>query len=107
LAARYSSIRRSRRGKARVWPSISRLADRSWSPEQRAMISETKRLVSRFEETRDLRAMGGYVAGGDAELDRAVAMVPVLYRILGQRPENPSSQDAFREIAEALSCSST
>lgn len=89
-----------------ILSSISRLADRSWSPEQRAMISETKRLVSRFEETRDLRAMGGYVAGGDAELDRAVAMVPVLYRILGQRPENPSSQDAFREITEALSCNS-
>lgn len=41
-------------------------------------------LVARFEETRDLRIMGGYKPGADAELDRAAVLVPKIYQALEQ-----------------------
>lgn len=83
--------------------SLSRLAQRVWSGDQARVVQELKRLVARFEDTRDLRAMGGYVQGADAELDRAVELVPKLYRVLGQSGAEPPSPDAFRDIAAGLS----
>jgi len=83
--------------------SLSRLAQRVWTAEQARAVRELKMLVARFEDTRDLRAMGGYAAGADPELDRAVDVVPKLYRILSQSNAEPDSLDAFREVAEGLS----
>ena len=85
-----------------VLKSISRLAQRAWSPEQRNAVSEMKKMVERFEESRDLRAIGGYQQGADPELDRAVTLVPKLYRSLSQSLESPPARDPFRDIAEAL-----
>ena len=59
-------------------------------------------LVSRFEDTRDLRLMGGYQPGQDPELDSAVVAVPKLYGALNQLPHAASSEDGFRDLAEAL-----
>ncbi len=39
-------------------------------------------LVARYEDTRDLRLMGGYRPGRDAELDQAVALVPRIYEAM-------------------------
>lgn len=83
--------------------SLSRLAPRVWTADQSTAIRELKRLVARFEDTRDLRALGGYVPGADPELDRAVEMVPKLYRVLGQQFSDAPSADPFRDIAAALS----
>lgn len=82
--------------------SLSRLAHRVWTPDQERAVNELRGLVSRFEESRDLRAMGGHVPGSDPELDRAVETVPQLYRVLAQRLGAPPSVDGFREIAEGL-----
>lgn len=83
--------------------SLSRLASRVWTADQAKAVTELKRLVARFEETRDLRAMGGYVQGGDMELDRAIEIVPRLYRALSQSIGDAMSSEAFREIAAAVS----
>lgn len=83
--------------------SLSRLANRVWSTEQAASVRDWRRLVSRFEDTRDLRAMGGYSPGADPELDRAVALVPRLYACLVQQPSDPLSSDPFQDITSALS----
>ena len=82
---------------------MSRLAARVWSPGQVKAVTEMKRLIARFEETRDLRAMGGYVAGADGELDQALEVVPKLYQVLSQSLGGPASENAFGEIAAALS----
>ncbi|MFT3988584.1 FliI/YscN family ATPase [Aestuariivirga sp.] len=82
--------------------SISRLADTALTVEQRSAVTELRKLVARYEETRDLRALGGYVVGSDEELDRAVALVPKLYRCLTQRADDPPARDAFSDIAQAL-----
>jgi flagellum-specific ATP synthase len=86
-----------------VLSSISRLAPRAWTADQAKAVGELKRLAARYEETRDLRAMGAYVPGNDNELDKAVELVPKLYRALTQGAAEPPSIDAFREIAAGLS----
>lgn len=83
--------------------SLSRLSQRVWTADQSTAVREMKKLVARFEDTRDLRAMGGYVPGGDPELDRAIEIVPKLYKILSQSATEPPAGDAFRDIAAALS----
>ena len=82
--------------------SISRLSHHVWTPDQRALVMRLRTLVSRFEDTRDLRIMGGYQPGQDSELDSAVVAVPKLYSALNQLPHAPSSEDGFRDLAEAL-----
>jgi flagellum-specific ATP synthase len=82
--------------------SISRLAHHAWRPEQRHLIHKLRALVSRYEDTRDLRMLGGYQKGADAELDQAVALVPRLYDALGQSPQQPPCADPFREVADKL-----
>jgi flagellum-specific ATP synthase len=85
-----------------ILASISRLSHHVWTPEQRALVMRLRTLVARFEDTRDLRLMGGYQPGQDLELDSAVAAVPKLYAALNQLPHAPSSEDGFRDLAEAL-----
>ena len=85
-----------------VLASISRLADLAWSAEQRTLVRTLKTLIARFEDTRDLRLMGGYHPGHDAELDRAVTMVPRIYEALRQSPADPPTLDVFAEFAQSL-----
>jgi flagellum-specific ATP synthase len=93
-AGRYPAIN--------VLASISRLSHQVWSPEERNLVNRLRSMISRFEETRDLRLMGGFQQGADAELDQAVALIPIIYDAMIQSPRTPASTDAFRELAEAL-----
>lgn len=86
-----------------VLTSVSRLAHHVWSAEQNSLITKLRALIARFEDTRDLRLLGGYQAGTDIELDHAVHMVPLLYEALRQSLDSPPCGPAFRELAEALS----
>ncbi len=83
--------------------SVSRLANAVWTAEQRKLIMKLRAMVAHFEDTRDLRLMGGYQRGADAELDRAVDLIPRLYDALKQSLFDPASTDAFQEVARALS----
>lgn len=94
-AGRYPAIN--------ILASISRLANHVWSADERTLALRLRAMISRFEETRDLRLMGGYQPGVDTELDQAVNLVPRIYDALTQAPNAPPSTDAFRELAEALS----
>jgi flagellum-specific ATP synthase len=82
--------------------SISRLAQHVWTPEQAKLVMQLKAMITRYEESRDLRALGGYQRGGDIDLDQAVDLIPKLYGALTQRPDDPASIDPFRELANAL-----
>ena len=82
--------------------SLSRLATTVWTPEQRTLVSKLREMIARFEDTRDLRAMGAYKPGSDADLDQAVALVPRIYDSLVQSPLTPPAEDAFRDLANAL-----
>ena len=82
--------------------SISRLARKAWKGDEEKLALRLKALIHRYEETSDLRLIGGYRAGTDPELDMAVKQTPVIYNILRQSPEDAPSQDAFAELAEAM-----
>ncbi|MCX8996098.1 flagellar protein export ATPase FliI [Rhizobiaceae bacterium BDR2-2] len=82
--------------------SISRLARKAWSPDQEKLVSRLKTLINRFEETRDLRLIGGYRPGADPDLDMAVKQVPVIYEILKQSPSDKPASDAYADLAGAL-----
>jgi flagellum-specific ATP synthase len=82
--------------------SISRLAPKVWSDDQRLLVTRLKSMISRFEDTRDIRLLGGYQPGADAELDAAVRQVPVIYEALGQSPRDKPSVDPFGDLARHL-----
>lgn len=82
--------------------SVSRLADRAWTDEQKALVRRLCAMISRFEDTRDIRLLGAYKAGADQELDRAVLQVPAIYDALGQSPGERPSSDPFTDLARAL-----
>jgi flagellum-specific ATP synthase len=85
-----------------ILTSISRLADQVWTPEQRKLVMKLRAMAAQYEETRDLRLVGGYRAGSDPELDKAVAIVPRLYEAMKQHPGDPPSEDPFQEVARVL-----
>jgi len=85
-----------------VLGSISRLADLVWTAEQRELVRKLRTMIARFEDTRDLRLMGGYHAGSDPEVDAAVNLVPRIYENLRQSPADQPSRDAFAELARLL-----
>ncbi|MDN2566606.1 flagellar protein export ATPase FliI [Aquibium sp. A9E412] len=82
--------------------SISRLADRAWSKEQRLLVSRLRAMMARFEDTRDIRLLGAYQPGADAELDQAVRQVPAIYEALRQSPGDAASADPFADLARHL-----
>ncbi len=85
-----------------VLTSISRLAQKAWTHEQSSLVARLRALIARYEDTRDLRLMGGYRQGADAELDQAVALVPKIYEAIAQSPRSSLSKDVFRELTEFL-----
>ena len=82
--------------------SISRLARKAWTQDQEKLVSRLKALIHRYEETRDLRLIGGYRAGTDPDLDMAIKQVPVIYEVLKQSPGEQPSVDAYADLATAL-----
>jgi len=82
--------------------SLSRLAPRAFRPDEIALSRKLRALVARYEDTRDLRLLGGHKPGADPELDRAVEVVPRIYEALVQTPQDPPSPDAFGELAALL-----
>jgi flagellum-specific ATP synthase len=85
-----------------VLTSISRLAQMAWTPEQSNLAGRLRALIARYEDTRDLRLMGGYRQGSDTELDQAVMLVPRIYEAITQSASSSPSKDAFRELTEFL-----
>ncbi len=82
--------------------SISRLAERAWSPDQKRLVLRLRAMLSRFEDTRDIRLLGAYQAGVDPDLDQAVRQVPLIYDALKQSPGDPPSSDPFADLAMKL-----
>ena len=85
-----------------ILSSVSRLANPSWTPEQRKLVGKLRSLIARYEETRDLRLMGGFTPGADPLLDQAVKSVPRIYEAMTQALSSPPCQDPFIELAAAL-----
>ena len=82
--------------------SISRLAGKAWSAEQKALVSRLRAMISRYEDTRDIRLLGAYQSGADPDLDVAVKQVPLIYEALNQSPGDKPATDPFGALARHL-----
>lgn len=66
--------------------SISRVMSDIVSLQQQTAARKFKKLVSLYNENRDLMLMGGYVSGQDPDLDLAVTLWPKLVEFIKQSP---------------------
>jgi flagellum-specific ATP synthase len=66
------------------------------------VVGNLRSLIARFEETRELRLMGGYTAGADPLLDRAIKSTPRIYEAMNQTMDAPRCDDPFIDLASAL-----
>lgn len=82
--------------------SISRLAPKAWTKEQQTLVTRLRSMIARFEDTRDIRLLGAYQPGADAELDLAIRQVPMIYDALTQSPQDKASPDPFGDLARHL-----
>lgn len=85
-----------------ILSSVSRLAHPLWTPEQRKLVVNLRALIARYEETRELRLMGGYSPGADVLLDKAIKSVPRIYEAMTQSPDAPRCEDPFIDLAASL-----
>lgn len=85
-----------------VLKSTSRLADRAWTQDQQELIHRIKGLISYYEDTKDLRLMGGFQTAGDEKLEKACRLVPKIYEALRQRADQVAPSDPFADLAQAL-----
>ena len=76
---------------------------KAWSDDQRALVTQAEGddLALRGS-TRDIRLLGAYQPGADAELDAAVRQVPLIYEAMTQTPRDRPSADAFADLARHL-----
>lgn len=82
--------------------SISRLASKIRTPAQARLASELTGCIQLYEDTRDLRMIGGYKPGADPDLDRAVVVVPQLYDALKQSGSDAAVSNIFATLAQQL-----
>ena len=85
-----------------VLASVSRLSNRVWSAEEATLILSLRGLISRYEDTRDLRLVGGYQQGADPELDKAVQLTPKIYAHLTQGIDDLTDAAPFEKLAQVL-----
>jgi flagellum-specific ATP synthase len=80
--------------------SISRVMNDIVSPQQQIAARKFKKLVSLYNENRDLMLMGGYVSGQDPDLDLAVALWP---KLIGFIKQSPGERAQLAESANQVS----
>jgi len=85
-----------------VLTSVSRLAQQVWSAEERNLLRKLRAMIARFEDTRDLRLMGGYQPGRDNELDQAVQLVPKIYDAMRQTASDPMCTEPFHDLLNVI-----
>jgi flagellum-specific ATP synthase len=66
--------------------SISRVMSDIVNLQQQTAAQKFKKLISLYNENRDLMLMGGYVSGQDPDLDLAVTLWPKLVEFIKQSP---------------------
>jgi flagellum-specific ATP synthase len=90
------------------WPaidllvSLSRLSGKAWTEQEANIVQNARAMIARFEDTRDLRLIGGYQPGTDPELDKSVLCVPRLYEFLAQRPAEAPAENPIATIGSLI-----
>ncbi|MEU4221355.1 FliI/YscN family ATPase [Actinoplanes sp. NPDC026623] len=87
--------------------SISRVANRITSPEQRSDATELRRMMAAHRDVRELVEIGAYVPGTNPDADRATALWPQITAFLRQGlDEKVSAGDAWQDLRQLIAASS-
>ena len=70
-----------------VLNSVSRLAGKVATPEQREAARKMREALAAYRQSEDLINLGAYVAGSNAQLDSAIKLRPKLMEFLRQEPD--------------------
>jgi flagellum-specific ATP synthase len=86
-----------------VVQSISRLMTDIVDDEQIKNSKRLRRLISKYQENRDLVLMGGYVQGQDQDLDTALGLWPDILTFLQQeQSEGNSYESACKSLSQLV-----
>lgn len=82
-----------------ILKSISRLANKAQTHDQRQMSLQAKKILSVYEDMRDLIRLGAYKEGSNQEVDHAIALYPAFEKLLMQYYDDETSlNDAFQQL---------
>lgn len=86
-----------------VLSSVSRVRSRVTRKEHRAMVSEVTRLMAAYRDAEDLIQIGAYTKGINADVDRAIALLPRLREFLCQdQHDDATLEQSMQALAELL-----
>jgi flagellum-specific ATP synthase len=74
-----------------VLDSVSRLMPAVCSAEHLQKANELRRLLAAYTASEDLIRIGAYQKGSDPTLDKALAVIPAIHRLLMQKPAEATS----------------
>jgi flagellum-specific ATP synthase len=87
-----------------VLQSVSRLSSTLWTAEQKTLVATLLEAMSNFERNRQLIEIGAYRAGANADLDKAVDLMPRLRQCLGQSADHVvPRQTTWKQLQQVLS----
>ncbi|MEV6600680.1 FliI/YscN family ATPase [Actinoplanes sp. NPDC051346] len=86
--------------------SISRVANKITTPEQKSDATELRRMMAAHRDVRELVEIGAYVPGTNPEADRATAIWPHITAFLRQGlDEKVSAEQAWAQLRQLISAS--
>ena len=86
-----------------VLASVSRVRSRVTGKEHRAMVGEVTRLMAAYRDAEDLIQIGAYTKGINADVDRAIALLPRLREFLRQdQHDDATLEQSMQALAELL-----
>ncbi len=85
-----------------IGQSISRCMNQVTSLEHQQSARALKQNYAAYMEIKSLIPLGGYVAGADASVDKAVKMFPAIERFLRQEMREPASLELVQSRLQIL-----
>jgi flagellum-specific ATP synthase len=85
-----------------VLASVSRVRTAVTTPERQELVNSTLRLLAAYRDAEDLIQIGAYVKGKNADVDRAVELLPRLQEFLRQRAREDAPLEASFDALGAL-----
>lgn len=83
-----------------VLKSISRAMPAALNDEQNAIIRQTKKVITTYEDMAELIRLGAYRRGSDPAVDEAIRLYPQIEQFLNQhKDENTSIDEGFQALA--------
>jgi flagellum-specific ATP synthase len=86
-----------------VLRSLSRLQHQLLEPQQISVVTEVRKWIAIYDEHRELIQIGAYRSGSNAQIDRAIALKPIIDAFLQQqRNQIIQWNDAWQELSNLI-----